>query len=111
MICATYSCTDSGAAISARNSSARALGSLASVNRSNCTDSLQQAVYLPRAQLMGDGIGNQAGRANRDLLADDQTVLAQSRARRRQVDDRLDQAGQRRQSHRSLDLDDFRLPT
>ena len=44
-----------------------------------------------------------------DLLADDEAVLAQRRAGRGEVDDRLDQAGQRRELDRALDLDDLGL--
>ena len=44
-----------------------------------------------------------------DLLAHHEAVLAQRRAGRREVDDPLDQPGQRRQLDRALDLDDLRL--
>ena len=46
---------------------------------------------------------------DRDLLAHDEAVLAQRRAGRGEVDDRLDQAGQRRELDRALDLDDLGL--
>ena len=44
-----------------------------------------------------------------DLLADDEVVLAQRRAGRGEVDDRLDDPGQRRELDRALDLDDLGL--
>ena len=43
------------------------------------------------------------------VLADHEVVLAQRRAGRGEVDDRLDQAGQRRELDRALDLDDLDL--
>ncbi len=45
----------------------------------------------------------------RDLLAHHEPVLAQRRPGRGEVDDRLDQPGQRRQLDRALDLDDLGL--
>ena len=58
---------------------------------------------------MGDRIGDQTGRALDDLLADYQVVLAQRRPGRSQIDDRLGEAGERRQLDRALDLDDLGL--
>ena len=60
-----------------------------------------------RLELVRDRVGDQPGGADDDLLADHEVVLAQRRARRRQVDDRLDHAGQRRELDRALDLDDL----
>ena len=101
--------TDSGAGTSARSSCASATGSPASVRRSDRIDALQQTVDRRRPQPVGDRVGDQARRAEGDLLADDEAVLAQRRAGRGQVDDRLGEPGQRRELDRSLDLDDLGL--
>src|ERR1019366_7186198 len=109
MISATLSATDSGAGTSARSSCANTVGSIASNTRSDCIQALQQAVDRAGLQLVGDRVGDQPRRAHCDPLADPEPVLPQWRPRRREVDDALDQAGQRRQLDRALDLDDLRL--
>ena len=73
-------------------------------------DTLQQSIDGGGAELVGDRVGDQPGRAHRNLLADDEAILPQSGARRGQVDDPLHQPGQRRQLDRALDLDDLGLP-
>src|SRR4051812_20666684 len=73
------------------------------------TDALQQRVDRAGLELVGDRVGDQPGGRGRDLLADDQAVLAQRGAGGGEVDDPLDEAGQRRQLDRALDLDDLGL--
>src|SRR3954451_8072264 len=77
---------------------------------SNRTDALQQRVDLTRPQLVRHGVGDQPRGRRRDLLAHDEPVLAQRRAGRGEVDDPLDEPGERRQLDRALDLDDLGLP-
>ena len=60
-------------------------------------------------QLVRDRVGDQPGGAVRDLLPDDEPVLPQRGPGRGEVDDPLDEPGQRRQLDRALDLDDLRL--
>ena len=62
-----------------------------------------------RLELVRDRVGDQARGRGHDLLAHDEPVLAQRRAGRGEVDDPLDQPGQRRELDRALDLDDLRL--
>src|SRR4051812_31692791 len=103
MIAATSSATEAPDGTAARISAARAAAS------SRRTQALQHGVDLRRLDPVGDGVGDQPGGGGRDLLADDQPVLAQGRARRREVDDPVDHAGQRRELHGALDLDDLDL--
>src|SRR5579863_10058058 len=110
MIFATSSLTDGGASWRPRICSLSSAAS-ASVRRSSRTGALQQLVDCGRLQLVGDGVGDQARRALGDRLADHEVVLAQRRARGGEVDDRLDEAGQRRELDRALDLDDLGLAT
>ena len=69
-----------------------------------------QLVDLRRLQLVAHRVRDQPCAALEDLLAHDQVVLAQRGPRRRQIDDRLDDAGQGRQLDRALHLDDLGLP-
>src|SRR5437763_14457311 len=109
MISATASPTDSGAGTSRRSWVASAAGSPSSANRSQRIQALQEPVDRGRLQLVRDPVRYQARGALSDLLADDQPVLAQGVACRGQVDDPLDQARERRQLDRALDLPALRL--
>src|SRR5919201_2030626 len=75
------------------------------------TDALQQRVDRRCLDLVGDGVGDQPRGRGGDLLAHDEAVLLQRRPGGGQVDDPLDEAGQRRQLVRALDLDDLGLTT
>src|SRR3954468_13683788 len=77
--------------------------------RSTLTQPLQDLVDRLGLQLVGDRVGDQPRRRDRDLLADREAVLAQRRPRRGEVDDRLDEPGQRGELDRALDLDDLGL--
>ena len=70
---------------------------------------LHDRVDLGRLQLVRHRVGDQARGADADLLEHAQAVLGQRAAGGGQVDDAVGQAGQRRQLHRALDLDDLRL--
>src|SRR5690242_8212562 len=109
MISATISLTEAGPGVSALMASAVADGSPCRVSRSHRIEPLQQPVDRWRLQLVRDGVGDQSRGAARDLLSHHQSVLTQRRAAGREVDDALDQAGQRRQLDRPLDLDDLSL--
>ena len=62
-----------------------------------------------RLQLVRDRVGDQARGGDGDLLDHLEAVLAQRRAGRGEVDDAVDEARQRRQLDRALDLDDLDL--
>ena len=111
MISPTADWTECAAGTSPRSCAASLPTSLSPprTRRSHRTDALQQRVERPRLELVRDAIGDQPGGAVGDLLAHHEPVLAQRRAGRRQIDDPLDQSGQRRELDRALDLDDLRL--
>src|SRR3954447_20636879 len=77
--------------------------------RSTLTQPPQHLVDRLGPQLVRDRVRDEPGRRDRDLLPDGEAVLAQRRPGRGQVDDRLDEPGQRRELDRALDLDDLRL--
>src|SRR5919204_827563 len=107
-ICPTACVTDSALGASARTCAATARGS-PSAKRSSDTQALHHLVDRRRLELVRDRVGDEPRRRRGDVLAHDEPVLAQRGARRGEVDDRLDEAGQRRQLDRALDLDDLRL--
>src|SRR6202035_1896551 len=111
MISAAASATDPPSGTSARSSAAKATGSPLSSIGSGATDPLQDLVDRPCLQLVSDGVGDQARAALGDLLADHEAVLDQRRPGGGEVDDRLGEAGERRQLDRALDFDDLRLTT
>src|SRR3954447_11294430 len=110
-IARTSSATDSAPGASECTRTAALCASLPNpiVKRSTLTQPLQHLVDRWRLELVGDRVGDEPRGRDRDLLAHDEPVLLQRRARRRQVDDRLDEPGQRRELHRALHLDDLRL--
>src|SRR5689334_8849668 len=108
MISATAPLTDGAPATSERTSATSAPVS-SSVRRSMRTRALQELVDGVGLELVRDRVRDQARRADRELLADHEVVLAQRGARRREIDDRLDEPRQGRQLDRPLDLDDLRL--
>src|SRR3954462_6830248 len=77
--------------------------------RSTLTQPLQHLVDRLGLELVRDRVGDEPRCRDRDLLAHHEPVLAQRRPGRGQVDDGLDEPGQRRQLDRALDLDDLRL--
>ena len=103
MIFATSSATEAPGGTSARTSAALAAASSAR------TQALHDGVDLRRLDPVGDRVGDQPRRRVHDLLAHDEPVLAQGRARGREVDDRVDHAGQRRELDGALDLDELDL--
>src|SRR5205085_2841406 len=109
MICATGSETLSAAGTSARSSAAGGAASPSSEISSERMQPLQQGVDRFRLQLVRHGVGDHPGGANRDLLADLQPVLPQRGPGRGQIDDPLDETGQRRELDGALDLDDLGL--
>src|SRR3954470_20189905 len=109
-ISATSSATDSAPGASECTRAAAASGSPPSEKRSTGTQALHDVVDRLGLELVRDRVGDQPRRRDGDLLTDREPVLAQRRARRREVDDRLDEPGQRRQLDRPLDLDDLGLP-
>src|SRR5512142_1717683 len=113
MISETADCTDWGEGTSSRIHAAVAAASSPAVSdrRSHRIEALQEGVELTCLQLVRDTVGDQPRRARSDLLADDEPVLAERRSRRGEVDDPLDEPGQRRELHRALHLDDLRLAT
>src|SRR5436190_4887527 len=109
-ISSTRATTAGGIARAWRSARAAADGSVSSAARSTRTEPLLDIVDGGRLELVGHRIGDQPRGAAGDLLAHHESVLLQRRARRREVDDRLDQAGERSQLDRALDLDDLGLP-
>src|SRR4051794_38915142 len=107
-IAATASATEAAAGTVARTSAATSAAS-ATVQLRRIADPREQLVDLRGLELVRDRVGDQAGRRGPQLLAHDQPVLAQRRAGGGEVDDPLDQPGQRGQLDRALDLDDLRL--
>src|SRR5262249_34886320 len=117
---ATASLTDSAPGASARTWAATSYGS-PSARRSTATPAsarrvgddaappLHHLVDRARLELVRDRVGDEARGRLGDLLAHHEAVLLQRRACRGEVDDRLDEAGQRRELDRALDLDDLGL--
>src|SRR5690349_5794168 len=70
-----------------------------------------ETVDLPRPQLVGNAVGDEASGALEDLLAHLEVVLFQGAAGGDEVDDAVGEADQRRQLDRALDLDHFHLAT
>ena len=91
-ISATASLTDAGAGASARTRGRRGDRVAADSMRSSRTQLLQHRVDRRRLELVRDRVGDQPRGRGEQLLADDEVVLAQRRAGRREVDDRLDEA-------------------
>src|SRR4051794_1608992 len=104
----TSAATDSAAGTSARTSAATAAAS-STLQLRRIADPREQLVDLGGLELVGDRVRDQPRGRGPDLLADDEPVLLQRRPRRGQVDDALDQPGQRRELDRALDLDDLGL--
>src|SRR4051812_47439338 len=105
----TSSVTDSAPGASEWTRAAAASGSPPSEKRSTGTQPLQDLVDRLGLELVSDGVGDQPGRRDGDLLAHREAVLAQGRPGRGEVDDRLHEPRQRRELDRPLDLDDLRL--
>src|SRR3954470_13495166 len=104
-ISATSPRTDAPPGASARSAAAAP----APLSRSTRTQAPHHLVDLRRLELVRDRVGDQPRRRGEQLLAHDEPVLAQRRARLGEVDDRLDHPGQRGELDRALHLDDLRL--